>query len=252
MSATPRFFLPAILTLVMLVTLLGLGTWQVQRLAWKLGQIDKITARQNSPVQGLTNAQDIAALREPMQHYQKAQLRGTFGPQQVFWYTQIHNPPAGLSPQYRRGFHVLSPFYLADGSAIMIDRGFVPAALKDTLPKPPEGRQTLNVVLRWPDQRGVFDAEDSPADQLFYVRDPQAIGQYWGVTLPPVIGELAQDDGREATAWPRGGQTRLVLNNRHLQYAVTWYGLAVVLVFISGLWHIRAWKARKSQEIETK
>ncbi|MDC0131990.1 hypothetical protein OAI24_03930, partial [Alphaproteobacteria bacterium] len=72
MTLSPRFFLPAVLTLVMLVTLLGLGTWQVQRLAWKLGQIDKITARQNSPIQELNTAQDIAALREPMQHYQKA------------------------------------------------------------------------------------------------------------------------------------------------------------------------------------
>ncbi|MDB4106469.1 SURF1 family protein [bacterium] len=248
MTLSPRFFLPAVLTLVMLVTLLGLGTWQVQRLAWKLGQIDKITARQNSPIQELNTAQDIAALREPLQHYQKTRLRGTFGPQQVFWYTQIHNPPAGLSPQYRRGFHVLSPFYLTDGSAIMIDRGFVPVALKDALANPPEGEQTLAVVLRWPDQRGVFDAEDAPFDDLFYVRDPKVIGQHWGVALPPVIGELAIDDSPEATPWPRGGQTRLVLNNRHLQYAVTWYGLAVVLVFISGLWHIRAWKAHKLQE----
>jgi cytochrome oxidase assembly protein ShyY1 len=39
-----------------------------------------------------------------------------------------------------------------------------------------------------------------------------------------------------------------VLSNNHLQYAVTWYGLAVVLVFISGLWHIRAWKQRAAQD----
>jgi surfeit locus 1 family protein len=48
--------------------------------------------------------------------------------------------------------------------------------------------------------------------------------------------------------WPYGGQTRMVLSNNHLQYAVTWYGLALVLVFISGLWHIRALKQRAPQD----
>jgi surfeit locus 1 family protein len=47
--------------------------------------------------------------------------------------------------------------------------------------------------------------------------------------------------------WPRGGQTRIVMNNNHLQYAVTWFGLAIVLVIISGLWHIRFYKMRTAR-----
>jgi cytochrome oxidase assembly protein ShyY1 len=128
--AAPRFLMPAILTLVMLIGLLGLGTWQMQRLQWKLQQIAKIEARQNTPPMSLQNQTDVAALTEAQHHYHPARLRGSFGPQQGFWYTQIHNPPSGITPQQRRGFHVLSPFYLVDGGAILIDRGFVPEVQK--------------------------------------------------------------------------------------------------------------------------
>ncbi len=244
--ATPRFLMPMILTLVMLIGLLGLGTWQVQRLQWKLQQIAKIEARQNKPPLHLQNQSDIAALAEAQHHYQAARLRGSFGAQQGFWYTQIHKPPIGITPQQRRGFHVLSPFHLADGGVILIDRGFVPANAKDALPAPSQAPQEIDIILRWPDKRGLFDADDAPSQSLFYVRDPEVIGGYWQLALPPVIGEMVAS-GQATQSWPLGGQTRLVLNNRHLQYAVTWYGLALVLVFISGLWHIRAWKQHKRQ-----
>lgn len=245
MSRSPRLLFPALLTLVMLAVLLSLGSWQVNRLQWKLARIETISLRQNAAPLAVTNMADIAALQEPLHHYQAARLRGHFGPQQVFWYTQISRAPAGLPPQARRGYHVLSPFYLSDGAALMVDRGFIPEALKDTLSAPDMRAQEITVVLRWPDQRGIFDAPDQPADNLFYVRDPQAIGPHWQLSLPPVIGELtATPEGQ----WPYGGQTRMVLSNNHLQYAVTWYGLALVLVFISGLWHIRAWKQRAPQD----
>jgi len=244
--AAPRFLMPAILTLVMLIGLLGLGSWQMQRLQWKLQQIAKIEARQNTPPLRLQNQADIGALTEAQHHYQSASLRGSFGSKQGFWYTQIHNPPSGITPQQRRGYHVLSAFYLADGAAVLIDRGFVPASEKDALPAPSQALQEIDIILRWPDKRGLFDADDSPSQNLFYVRDPKVIGQYWQLALPPVIGEMVAS--RQATpTWPLAGQTRLVLSNRHLQYAVTWYGLALVLVFISGLWHIRAWKQHKRQ-----
>jgi surfeit locus 1 family protein len=244
--AAPRFLMPAILTLVMLIGLLGLGSWQMQRLQWKLQQIAKIEARQNTPPLRLQNQADIGVLTEAQHHYQPARLRGSFGSQQGFWYTQIHNPPSGITPQQRRGYHVLSAFYLADGAAVLIDRGFVPASEKDALPAPSQALQEIDIILRWPDKRGLFDADDSPSQNLFYVRDPKVIGQYWQLALPPVIGEMVAS--RQATlTWPLAGQTRLVLSNRHLQYAVTWYGLALVLVFISGLWHIRAWKQHKRQ-----
>jgi surfeit locus 1 family protein len=136
---------------------------------------------------------------------------------------------------------MLVPFFLTDGSAIMVDRGFIPARLIDIpAPPPPQGVLDLDIVLRWPDGRGLFDNADDGARNLFYVRDPEAIGAHWQLALPAMLGEAAIAN----ESWPRGGQTRFSMPNNHLQYAVTWFGLAIVLVIVSGLWHIRHWKSQ--------
>jgi surfeit locus 1 family protein len=238
--AALRFYFPALLTLAMLAVLVSLGFWQVERLVWKQELLARIAMRQaDRPL--ILNSAALADLQRKNDAYRRAVLRGRFGPQTGFWFTQIENKPNGLPSADKVGYHALSPFFLADGGVLLIDRGFVPSRLKDSLSPPATKPQTLEVILRWPDQRGVFDNDDKPHQALFYVRDPQALGAHWGLALPAVIGERA-DIG---LGWPRGGQTRMKIANNHLQYAVTWFGLAIVLVIISGLWHIRFWKNRQ-------
>ena len=240
-----RFYFPAALTGVMLVVLLALGIWQVERLTWKNDLLARIAARQIEQPLLLMGA-NLAGLDDQKDAYRAARLNGRFGAQTVFWFTQIENKPRGLSGPDKIGYHALSPFFLADGRAILIDRGFVPSRLKNTLPPPSMAAQSINVILRWPDKRGAFDNDDKPSENLFYVRDPKAIGGHWQVRLPAVIGELAEAN----EGWPRGGQTRKNIANNHLQYSVTWFGLAIVLVIVSGLWHIRQLKARNLKEEE--
>lgn len=240
MTYSLRFFLPAILTAIMLAVLMSLGFWQVERLAWKEDLLARIAARQQAAPLRLDSGADIAALREDRHAYRRAVLVGRFGSEQLFWFTQIENKPQGLPRQDSAGYHVLVPFIFADGSAMLVDRGFVPARLKDNPTANPQNKRELNIVLRWPDRRGRFDNDDKPDQGLVYVRDALAIGAYWNRQLPRVIGESAE----LGKHWPRGGQTRMQMNNNHLQYAGTWFGLAIVLVIVSGLWHIRFWKSR--------
>ena len=242
-----RVFLPAGLTFVMLTVLLMLGVWQVERLAWKQDLIERIELRtqdRNSPAQRrLASASDISELVRLEDEFRKVNLRGRFGPEMGLWFTQIVNKPDNLARADAVGYHVLSPFYLTDGSAIMVDQGFVPSTLVAALRANKLEEQSLEVILRWPDKRGGFDNADRPETNVFYVRDPAALGAHWGVALPAPIGEVAA----LGSGWPRGGQTRIVMNNNHLQYAVTWFGLAIVLVIISGLWHIRFYKMRTAR-----
>ncbi len=219
--------------------LVWLGVWQLERLAWKEALIERIAARRLAVPLILSTQQDIAGLRQASDEYRMATLRGRFGDEAVFWFTQIENKPPNLPRSDAVGYHVLSPFYLRDGTALLIDRGFVPARLKDIALQ--GGAQNLSVILRWPDARGRFDNADRPSQNLFYVRDPKAIGAFWNIALPPLLGEIASP----TDAWPRGGQTRMVFTNNHLQYAGTWFGLAIVLVIISGLWHIGFYRSRK-------
>ncbi len=238
-----RVFLPAGLTLVMLTVLLMLGNWQLERLAWKRDLLQRIELRtqdRDGPAKRtLTRASDIAKLEKRKDEYRKVNLRGRFGSQVGLWFTQIENKPDGLSRPDAVGYHVLSPFYLTDGSAIMVDQGFVPRTQVEGLRANKTEEQSLVVILRWPDARGRFDNADRPEANLFYVRDTDALGKHWGLALPAPIGEVAA----AGQGWPRGGQTRMVIANNHLQYAVTWFGLAIVLVIISGLWHIRFYKS---------
>lgn len=240
MSYSLRFFLPAIVTAIMLTALLALGFWQVERLTWKQALLARIAERQKAAPLTLSSQADIAKLTKAKDEYRRATLSGRYGREQLFWFTQIENKPQGLPRRDAAGYHVLVPFMLSDGTALLLDRGFVPARLKDTPDANPGDPQRLEVILRWPDKRGRFDNDDKPTEGLVYVRDPQAIGDYWGVVLPAFLAEVAAP-GKH---WPRGGQTRMKIANNHLQYAGTWFGLALVLVIISGLWHIRLWKSR--------
>lgn len=235
-----RSVFPIALTLVMLFVLLSLGFWQVDRLAWKEDLLARIQARQEAPPLRISDAADIKQLNEASHAYRRAVLIGRFGAEQLFWFTQIENEPQGLPRRDAAGYHVLVPFILADGSAMLVDRGFVPARLKDTPTANPQDFRSLPVILRWPDRRGRFDNDDKPQKGLVYVRDGPVIGRYWQRELPRVIGESTEIGEH----WPRGGQTRMKMSNNHLQYAGTWFGLAIVLVIVSGLWHIRFWKTR--------
>jgi surfeit locus 1 family protein len=238
-----RSFFPAALTFVMLAVLLGLGGWQVERLAWKTDLLARMDARRDAPPLLISGQTDIAALNRGRHEFHPAQFTGRFGDDVVFWFTQIENKPSGLARLDAAGYHMLVPFMLEDGSAILVDRGFIPARLLDIpAPPPPQGLQNLSVILRWPDGRGAFDNADDPSRNLFYVRDPKAIGAHWQFALPPMLGEAAIAN----ESWPRGGQTRFSMPNNHLQYAVTWFGLAIVLVIVSGLWHIRFLKSQRA------
>jgi len=242
--------LPLLATIVMLSGLLSLGFWQVERLAWKQDLLARIDARLAAEPLVLASAKDIDALRRDKHDYHPAVIDATRSGTSVFWFTQIENAPVNFAPADRVGYHVLTPIRLADGAHILLDEGFVPARLKDEFANRRGRVQNLRVVIRWPDARDVFAAENDLERRLVYVRDAPQIGRHFGISMPAVIVEAAAAPGDmqagAATAWPRGGQTRISLSNRHLEYAFTWFSLAAVLVIISGLWHMRGWRRRNT------
>ncbi len=240
----------------MLVVLVALGHWQGERLVWKQNLQARIEARQNLPPLKISNAEDIARLTAAQHDYRRATIEGKSWQQAVFWFARLHNfPTQKISRRDTIGYHVLVPLELADESIILLDAGFIPQHIQaDYVPPIMANPQ---VILRWPAPRALFDAPDEAAQNLFYVRDPVAIGRHWGLVMPDFIGEKLPNTKMGATQnWPQNwsnkaapiaGQTRLTLPNRHFDYMLTWYGLAVVLVFISGLWHmvhmrhVRSW-----------
>lgn len=222
-------------TLFAFIILIALGYWQAERLVWKRDLQAQIITRTQSPPLEIRGAADIAALTQDTHHYRRARLYGAFADKTLYWFTQIHNKPAALSERDKVGYHILQPFLLADGTAITIDRGFIPARLKDkphTLPTPP----SIEVILRWADKRTIFSGEDDLTQNTLYVRDTQIMARHWRLSLPSMLGEITTPN---TTTPPYGNQSRLTLPNKHFGYMLTWFSLAGILVIISLLWHIR-------------
>lgn len=234
-----RFALSIGASAVAFVVLIALAQWQAERLGWKRDLQAQIITRTQARLLHITNAADVAALREGVHHYRRAKLHGRFGDKTLYWFTQINNAPAALDAIDKVGYHVVQPFILADGTAIAVDRGFIPGRLKGQA-LPPQTDTTIEVIVRWADKRSWFSAPDNLAADTIYVRDTKIMGAHWQMALSPALGEVI---AQQQTP-PYGGQSRLTLANKHFGYLITWASLAVILVIISLLWHIREFRNR--------
>jgi surfeit locus 1 family protein len=217
-----------VLALPVLGLLLGLGTWQMQRKAWKEGLIAQIEARTHAPPVALAELEKQA---NGSLEYARARVRGTFlhEREQFVW-----EPDQRMGP----GYHVYTPLKLADGRSILVNRGYVPEARKAPETRA-EGQLAGEVevvgLLREPIARGWFSPERDAKSGVFYWRDLDGLTRAaLGSDAPKVLRISLDAEATPANpgGWPQGGVTRLTLPNRHLEYALTWYGLAGTLVVV--------------------
>jgi surfeit locus 1 family protein len=217
------------MALPMLAVLIALGSWQLERRAWKLALIAEMQARLTAPEIALDALPD-----GPARDYRRVVVSGRFDhAKEVYWLT------TGPEPEGEPGYHVITPLLREDGPAILIDRGFVPVALRDALNRPQgqaEGPVTIKGILRESQPAGLFTPPDDPGRRLIYARNIPRIAAEIG--LAPVMPVFIEADAAaNPGGYPLGGQTVLALRNEHLQYALTWFGLAAALVIVYLLYH---------------
>jgi surfeit locus 1 family protein len=136
------------------------------------------------------------------------------------------------------GVDIIVPLVQENGETVLIDRGFVPEALHD--PKTREAAQivgevSLTGVLRLSQAPGLFTPAANPNTRLWFVKEVPSMAQAIGVSVPPILVEA--DATPNPGGWPLGGQTRVDFPNDHLQYAITWFGLALALLSVYLLYH---------------
>ena len=143
------------------------------------------------------------------------------------------------------GYLVMTPLRLASGDIILVNRGFVPQALREPAARPAgqlAGEVTVTGLMRPPEPRNVFTPADDPLHGLWYTRDPTSIAAARGLDrVAPFTIDV--DTTPNHGGWPKGGQTVLAIRNDHWSYALTWFGLALTLL---GVFAAFAWKRLRS------
>ena len=223
---------PAIFTLLLGGILVGLGLWQLRRLAWKDAIVATIEARTKAPPQALPPRSAWPDLKPADYEYRRVTLTGTFANDEEI---PVFRGAAGGA-----GYLILTPLHLRDGGTVVVDRGWVPSERKDRASHAagdPDGVVTLVGLMREPEARNAFTPADDPGRNMYFTRDPVEIARHLGLkdAAPfTVDADAAPNPG----GWPRGGATVLDIPNNHLSYAMTWFGLAFGLfgVFVTIAW----------------
>lgn len=221
MAFRPRPW-PTTIAIVGVAILIALGSWQLHRKAWKEALLATIAARTDAAPVALPSE-----IGDPGQwSFRRVRVAGRFDNAHALWlYGRTYDGKAGV--------HLLVPLLRDQGAAVLVDRGFVPFAEGNRLEgfTPADGPAEIEGVVRLPESGGWFTPASRPDDNVWYGVDPAAMGTKAGVALLPVY--VAAIPSGEA-GWPAGtgGTERAGIRNEHLNYAIFWYTMAVVLAVI--------------------
>jgi surfeit locus 1 family protein len=227
---------PSVLALAGTAFLIALGSWQMSRKAWKEGLIARIGARAHAAPVPLSQALQQWRTTGDVE-YLHVRLSGRFlhaGERHVFAVDERLGP----------GVHIYTPLETPEGELVLINRGFAPMPLKEPSTRSAgqvEGQVTLAGLVRHPAPRGAFTPVSDPARNLFYWPDyASMLASARGAGSPDLrpVPFFVEADAEPVPSggFPRGGVTRLTLPNRHLEYALTWYGLALTLMGMFAAW----------------
>jgi len=213
-----RLLVPAATTLCLLAVLVSLGIWQVERLAWKRGLLAAIDHAEAAPA--------IPLPADPTQ-FEKVSVTGRFLPDRAALYAaQVRDTAQGPV----LGAQLLMPLQRTDAPTVIVDRGWVPEHAE--IPTPP-GIVQVEGYVRAAEHPGLFSATDNPASRHFYTLDPPAIAR--ALQLGPVAPfTLVVLQSGAANAYPAPAEHLPRPPNDHLSYAITWFGLAGVLLVVFG------------------
>ena len=239
MTAAARrgLFLPSIVTLIVVALLIALGTWQLQRKAWKDELIATLRQKLNAAPVALPPPAQWPSLQQARDEFTRVKFRADYAPgkEAVVWATG-----SGLRDDVKGpGVFIFTPVRLSSGETVIVNRGFV-ADQKPTgatqRAAPVQGPAEITGIMRWPEPKAwqLSTPYDRNA-QLWFVRDHLAMATEmgWGGIAPFYIEREAQTP-TDGLASP--GRLNANLPNNHLQYALTWYALAMVLIAVFGFW----------------
>jgi surfeit locus 1 family protein len=212
------------------VILLALGFWQLERREWKRELLAELrhALSDTAPLREFRDAEP-----DQGQDYIRVRLKGVFDHAQERYLFAV----AGREP----GWQVITPLKSVDRRLVLVNRGFIPERLKEPASRRDSlvpGEVEIIGLLRKPARAGPFTPANQPDRNTWYWADAPALLDSLAIPrgfLPSlrIVEALPQSS---AADWPRPmpPDPRAISNN-HLQYAVTWFALAGILVIMTGI-----------------
>jgi len=230
--ARQGLLVPCLVALAAFLVLVGLGTWQLQRKAWKEGLVAAMHERLAAAPVDLPPASQWASLNVDSAEFRRVKFHAQFTEGRGVY---VYVAGSALRDDIKEpGYFAFAPARLDDGTAVVVNRGYIPM---DQQIGWPAGTMEVVGYLRWPESRPWFLSDTNSASDTWFVRDHRtmAVAKAWGDVAPFYVD---QESPVPASGLPRPAALTVNLRNDHLQYAVTWFGLAAVLVGCFVAWLI--------------
>ncbi|HVU19585.1 MAG TPA: SURF1 family protein [Rhizomicrobium sp.] len=220
---------------ILFAILISLGLWQLDRLQWKLSLIAQVNANMHAaPI-----SPEEAIAKGDGAQYHRVALAGRFdNSKEAYVFGTEDGAPV---------YHVIVPFTTRDDRVFLVDRGIVPKEKIDPATRRAgliDGDTHVVGVWRTPDPPGLFTPAPDAARRIWFAHDLKSIAKFDGIKVLAASALIEADATPNPGGWPKGGQTVVTFRNEHLQYAITWFGLAAVLFGVYVAYHISRGRLR--------
>jgi surfeit locus 1 family protein len=237
---------PSLFATAAFAVLIALGLWQMERKTWKEALLATLEERLSASPVALPPRTEWPRLTAADDEFVRVVFPAEFlNDKEALVYTtgsSLRDNASGA------GYWVFAPARLAGGGVVMVNRGFVPEGRQNPATRPDgeiAGKVDIVGALRWPEAPGLFTPAGDPARNIWFGRESTAIAAAKGLAdAAPFYVEMESPE--PPGGLPHGGRLRPNLPNNHFQYALTWLGLAAVLVGVYAAWLFGAWRARRA------
>jgi|TARA_B100000282_G_scaffold112890_1_gene80048 surfeit locus 1 family protein len=212
-------FVPLVSFVIALLILLSLSLWQVKRLVWKTNLIEqRVSNFEGEP-------KNLFDIKKPNENeFKKVFIEG-----QLLNNLEFFMP--ALSKNGNNGFHIIVPMEVEKKKLILFDTGWVPLAKKEKnkrLNNLIKEKKIFTAVIRLPGRKGYFQPDNDNIKNFWFFVEPKLMEETISMKLENRFYLEAVDNG--PNGYPLGNQTRIYLRNNHLQYAITWFLIALSLI----------------------
>jgi cytochrome oxidase assembly protein ShyY1 len=234
----------AIIAAIMVLVLTALGVWQLQRRTEKHRLIAALTERLATAPVPLPPPAQWPTLQQERDEFRRVTFTATYAAKPD---AMVYSSGSAVRTDVSGpGTWAFLPARLPSGEIVTVNAGFVPNTMQE---RPQQDRAVAPLItgqavsltgyLRFPDLGGLLTPADNPGKRLWFTRDPQSMARTLGWTEPsqgiaPFYIDL--ETPAPPSGVPKPGPLDVNLKDNHLQYAITWFGLAIVVLGAFAAW----------------